>query len=76
MSGGGGVDASKACRLESPPSISVHRLGNALEVDEAKRLELDKMKLKFDGEAEEEEGRRKNEDNQLVLEALQPPLNF
>ena len=34
------------------------------------------MRLKFDGEEEKEEGRRKNENNQLVLEALQPPLNL
>lgn len=48
---------------------------------EAKRLEIDQMKylfslrLKFDGE---EEGRRKNEDDQhqLVLETLQPPLTL
>ncbi|KAH9684966.1 hypothetical protein KPL70_013757 [Citrus sinensis] len=81
---GGGVDGRKACWFESLKNLKhlqvcgIRRLGDVSDVGEAKRLELDKKKylsclrLSFD---EKEQGgeRRKNEDDQLLLEALQPP---
>ncbi|GAY67762.1 hypothetical protein CUMW_259080, partial [Citrus unshiu] len=88
VSAGGGVDGRKACRLESLKNLEhlqvcgISRLGDVSDVGEAKRLELDKKKylssltLWFDKEEEEEGERRKNEDNQLLLEALRPPLNL
>ncbi|XP_024040027.1 putative disease resistance RPP13-like protein 1 [Citrus clementina] len=88
VSGGGGVDCRKACRLESLKNLEnlrvcgIRRLGDVSDVGEAKRLELDKKKylsclrLRFDKKEEEEGERRKNEDDQLLLEALQPPLNL
>ncbi|KAK9217477.1 hypothetical protein WN943_006104 [Citrus x changshan-huyou] len=87
VSGGGGIDGRKACRLESLRSLEllqvcgIRRLGNVTDVGEAKRLELDKMKnlscLKLLFNKEEGDGqRRKNEDDQLLLEFLQPPPNL
>ncbi|KDO38280.1 hypothetical protein CISIN_1g034151mg [Citrus sinensis] len=71
---GGSADGGKAC--------GISRLGKVLDVGEATRLELNQLKyllrlrLKFDGEEGEEEVRRKNVDDQRVLEALQPPLTL
>ncbi|KAH9716302.1 hypothetical protein KPL71_021416 [Citrus sinensis] len=87
VSGGGGVDGRKACRLESLKNLEhlqvcgIRRLGDVSDVGEAKRLELDKKKylsylrLEFDKKKEGEET-RKNEDDQLLLEALRPPLDL
>ncbi|KAH9684960.1 hypothetical protein KPL70_013753 [Citrus sinensis] len=87
VSAGGGVDGSKACRLESLKNLEhlqvccIRRLGDVSDVGEAKLLELDKKKylsrlrLEFDKKGGGG-GRRKNEDDQLLLEALQPPLNL
>ncbi|XP_052296727.1 putative disease resistance RPP13-like protein 1 isoform X1 [Citrus sinensis] len=86
VSAGGGVDGRKACRLESLKNLErlqvcgIRRLGDVSDVGEAKRLELDKKKYLFSLtlEFDKEEGgeRRKNEDDQVLLEALQPPLNL
>ncbi|XP_024039265.1 disease resistance protein RGA2-like [Citrus clementina] len=86
---GGGVDGGSTCRLESLKNLQLLRecrvegLSNVSHVDEAERLQLYNKKnllrlnLKFgiavDGEGEE--GRRKNEKDKQLLEALQPPLN-
>ncbi|KAL9448530.1 hypothetical protein AB3S75_015924 [Citrus x aurantiifolia] len=87
VSAGGGVDGRKACRLESLKNLEhlqvcgIRRLGDVSDVGEAKRLELDKKKylfsltLEFDKKERGGE-RRKNEDDQLLLEALRPPLNL
>ncbi|KAH9750758.1 hypothetical protein KPL71_013998 [Citrus sinensis] len=87
VSAGGGVDGRKACRLESLKNLErlqvcgIRRLGDVSDVGEAKRLELDKKKylscltLEFDKKERGGE-RRKNEDDQLLLEALQPPLDL
>ncbi|GAY67906.1 hypothetical protein CUMW_260060 [Citrus unshiu] len=87
VSGGGGVDGRKACRLESLKNLEhlqvcgIRRLGYVSDVSEAKRLELDKKKylsyLRLEFDKKEEEGEtRKNEDDQLLLEALPPPLDL
>ncbi|KAK9213982.1 hypothetical protein WN944_005968 [Citrus x changshan-huyou] len=88
VSAGGGVDGRKACRLESLKNLEhlqvcgIRRLGDVSAVGEAKRLELDKKKylfsltLEFDKKEEEDGERRKNEDDQLLLEALRPPLDL
>ncbi|KAH9751782.1 hypothetical protein KPL71_014433 [Citrus sinensis] len=86
---GGGVDGGSTCRLESLKNLQLLRecrvegLSNVSHVDEAERLQLYNKKnllrlhLEFgrvvDGEGEE--GRRKNEKDKQLLEALQPPLN-
>ncbi|KAH9750803.1 hypothetical protein KPL71_014018 [Citrus sinensis] len=87
VSAGGGVDGRKACRLESLKNLEhlqvcgICRLGDVSDVGEAKRLELDKKKylfsltLEFD-KTERGGERRKNEDDQLLLEALRPPLDL
>ncbi|KAH9750761.1 hypothetical protein KPL71_014002 [Citrus sinensis] len=87
VSAGGDVDGRKACRLESLKNLEhlqvcgIRRLGDVSDVGEAKRLELDKKKylsclrLRFDKKKEGGE-RRKNEDDQLLLEALRPPLDL
>ncbi|KAL9448497.1 hypothetical protein AB3S75_015896 [Citrus x aurantiifolia] len=86
VSGGEGVDGRKGCRLESLKNLEllqvcgIRRLGNVSDVDEAKRLKLDKKKclscLRLWFDVKESGGRRKNEHDQLLLEALQPPLNL
>ncbi|KAH9751734.1 hypothetical protein KPL71_014410 [Citrus sinensis] len=84
---GGGVDGGSTCRLESLKNLQLLRkcgvegLSNVSHVDEAERLQLYNKKnllrllLVFgrvaDGEGEE--GRRKNEKDKQLLEALQPP---
>ncbi|XP_024039133.1 putative disease resistance protein RGA3 [Citrus clementina] len=85
--GGGGVDGRKACWFESLKNLKhlqvcgIRRMGDVSDVGEAKRLELDKKKylsclrLWFDKKEEGGE-RRKNEDDQLLLEALRPPLDL
>ncbi|KAH9751756.1 hypothetical protein KPL71_014423 [Citrus sinensis] len=86
---GGGVDGNNTCRLESLKNLQLLRecrvegLSNVSHVDEAERLQLYNKKnllrlgLQFgrvaDGEGEE--GRRKNENDEQLLEALQPPVN-
>ncbi|XP_052297426.1 putative disease resistance protein RGA1 isoform X2 [Citrus sinensis] len=86
---GGGVDGGSTCRLESLKNLQLLRecrvegLSNVSHVHEAERLQLYNKKnllllhLEFgrvvDGEGEE--GRRKNEKDKQLLEALQPPLN-
>ncbi|XP_024039273.1 putative disease resistance protein RGA1 [Citrus clementina] len=86
---GGGVDGNNTCRLESLKNLQLLRecrvegLSNVSHVDEAERLQLYNKKnllrlhLEFgrvvDGDGEE--GRRKNEKDKQLLEALQPPLN-
>ncbi|XP_024039286.1 disease resistance protein RGA2-like [Citrus clementina] len=86
---GGGVDGSNTCRLESLKNLqlrgkcSIEGLSNVSHVDEAERLQLYNKKnllrlgLQFGGvvDWEGEEGRRKNEKDKQLLEALQPPLN-
>ncbi|KAK9214437.1 hypothetical protein WN944_006429 [Citrus x changshan-huyou] len=86
---GGGVDGSNTCRLESLKNLQLLRecrvegLSNVSHVDEAERLQLYNKKnllrlhLEFGGvvDGEGEEGRRKNEKDKQLLEALQPPLN-
>ncbi|KDO43466.1 hypothetical protein CISIN_1g0022652mg, partial [Citrus sinensis] len=87
---GGGVDGSNTCRLESLKNLqlrgkcSIEGLSNVSHLDEAERSQLYNKKnllrlhLEFgrvvDGEGEE--GRRKNEKDKQLLEALQPPLNL
>ncbi|KAH9751830.1 hypothetical protein KPL71_014457 [Citrus sinensis] len=86
---GGGVDGGSTCRLESLKNLQLLRkcgvegLSNVSHVDEAERLQLYNKKnllrlyLEFGGavDGEGEEGRRKNEKDKQLLEALQPPLN-
>ncbi|KAH9751740.1 hypothetical protein KPL71_014413 [Citrus sinensis] len=87
---GGGVDGGSTCRLESLKNLQLLRkcgvegLSNVSHLDEAERLQLYNKKnllrlyLEFgravDGEGEE--GRRKNEKDKQLLEALQPPVNL
>ncbi|KAH9751736.1 hypothetical protein KPL71_014411 [Citrus sinensis] len=65
---GGGVDGSNTCRLESLKNLQLLRecrvegLSNVSHVDGTES-------------GEGEEGRRKNEKDKQLLEALQPPLN-
>ncbi|KDO38875.1 hypothetical protein CISIN_1g048798mg, partial [Citrus sinensis] len=82
------TSSTKACRLESLKKLEhlqvcgIRRLGDVSDVGEAKRLELDKKKylfsltLEFDKKEEEDGERRKNEDDQLLLEALRSPLDL
>ncbi|KAH9751819.1 hypothetical protein KPL71_014452 [Citrus sinensis] len=86
---GGGVDGGGTCWLESLKNLQLHGkcciegLSNVSHVDEAERLQLYNMKnllrlyLEFGGavDGEGEAGRRKNEKDKQLLEALQPPLN-
>ncbi|KAL9451700.1 hypothetical protein AB3S75_013301 [Citrus x aurantiifolia] len=79
------LDGRKACRLESLKNLEhlqvcgIRGLGDVSDVGEAKRLELDKKKylfsltLEFDEKEKRGGERRKNEDDQLLLEALRPP---
>ncbi|GAY67904.1 hypothetical protein CUMW_260060 [Citrus unshiu] len=67
--------------LEHLQVCGIRRLGYVSDVSEAKRLELDKKKylsyLRLEFDKKEEEGEtRKNEDDQLLLEALPPPLDL
>ncbi|KAK9214433.1 hypothetical protein WN944_006425 [Citrus x changshan-huyou] len=87
---GGGVDGGSTCRLESLKNLQLLRecgiegLGNVSHVDEAERSQLYNKKnllrlhLAFGRvvAGEGEEGRRKNEKDKLLLEALQPPVNL
>ncbi|KAH9751758.1 hypothetical protein KPL71_014425 [Citrus sinensis] len=86
---GGGVDGGSTCRLESLKNLQLLRkcgiegLSNVSHLDEAERIGLHNMEnllrlhLVFDGvvDGEGEEGRRKNEKDKQLLEALQPHLN-
>ncbi|KAK9214444.1 hypothetical protein WN944_006436 [Citrus x changshan-huyou] len=85
----GGVGDSSRCSLKSLKNLQLLRecgiegLSNVSHIDDAERLELDNKKnlLRFRlvfGEVvggEGEERRRKNEKDEQLLEALQPPLN-
>lgn len=86
---GGGVDGGSTCTIESLKNLQLLRecrvegLSNVSHLDEAERLQLynkkNLLRLRLDfgrvADGEGEEGRRKNEKDKQLLEALQPPLN-
>ncbi|XP_031259568.1 putative disease resistance protein RGA4 [Pistacia vera] len=82
-----GVDSNddKACSLEDLKNINlygddlcIHKLGNVSNVDEARRLELKNRKnlLHLSLDFRKDGGERINEDEEALLEILQPPLNL
>ncbi|XP_031277190.1 putative disease resistance protein RGA3 [Pistacia vera] len=83
VSGGGGTD-NKACSLEGLKYLNlfgelcIKKLGNVSNVDEARRSELKNQKnlLHLYMDFKKDEGERTNEDDEVLLEILQPPLNL
>ncbi|XP_031275640.1 putative disease resistance protein RGA3 isoform X2 [Pistacia vera] len=80
----GGNDG-KACSLEDLKNINlygddleINKVGNVSNVDEARRLELKNRKnlLHLVLNFRKDEGERTNEDDEALLEILQPPLNL
>ncbi|XP_031275674.1 putative disease resistance protein RGA3 [Pistacia vera] len=75
----------KACSLEDLKNINlygddlrIHKLGNVSNVDEARRLELKNRKnlLHLSLDFRKDGGERINEDEEALLEILQPTLNL
>ncbi|XP_031260885.1 putative disease resistance protein RGA3 [Pistacia vera] len=83
VSGGGGTD-NKACSLEGLKYLNIFgelhiaKLGNVSNMDEARRLELKNKKnlLHLSLNFRKDEGERTNEDDEALLEILQPPSNL
>ncbi|XP_031275639.1 putative disease resistance protein RGA3 isoform X1 [Pistacia vera] len=81
--GGGGTD-NKACSLEGLKYLNIFgelriaKLGNVSNVDEARRSELKNQEnlLHLSLDFNTDEGERTNEDDEVLLEILQPPLNL
>ncbi|XP_031260887.1 disease resistance protein RGA2-like [Pistacia vera] len=75
---------NKACSLEGLNylnlygNLRIEKLGNVSNVDKARRLELKNQKnlLHLFLDFTKDEGERTNEDDEALLEILQPPLNL
>ncbi|XP_031263375.1 putative disease resistance protein RGA3 [Pistacia vera] len=83
VSGGGGTD-NKTCSLEGLKYLNlfgvlhIRKLGNVSNVDEARRSELKNQEnlLHLSLDFEKDEGERTDEDDEALLEILQPPLDL
>lgn len=79
------VNGRRGCTIESLKNLNflqvclIRNLGKLSDVGEAKRLQFNNRKNFFElgfNFGEDEAGERKSEEDEVLLEALQPPLNF